>query len=70
MITLPTPLQPYAKAITALVLGVIGWATQVVDSTPTGVTAPEWIGLATVVAASLGVFGVTNQPKPTPEVKP
>jgi len=70
MITLPSPLQPYAKAITALVLGVIGWGTQVVDSAPAAITAPEWIGLATVVAASLGVFGVTNAPKPAPEVKP
>lgn len=55
-------LATYRKTITAVVTGLIGWGTTVVVSTPTAVTAAEWIGLATVLAVALGVWGVPNEP--------
>ncbi len=56
-------LSPYLKTIAAVVVGVIGWATQVVNSSSTSITAGEWIALATVIATALGVFAVANSPK-------
>lgn len=50
-----------AKTVTALVTGLIGWATLVVNSAPKEITAPEWIGLATVVAVAFGVYAVPNR---------
>ena len=52
---------PYSKTITALVTGLIGWVTAVITSAPAEITANEWVMLATVVAVSLGVYGVTNE---------
>jgi hypothetical protein len=54
-----------AKAVTALVAGLIGWATEVVNSPPPDITAPEWIALATVVAVAFGVYVVPNQRRAT-----
>lgn len=48
------------KTITAVVTGLIGWGTQVVVSPPAAISSGEWIGLATVLAVGLGVYGVTN----------
>lgn len=53
-------LAPYAKTVTAVVTGVIGWAAMVVASAPAAVTASEWIAGATVTATALGVFAVSN----------
>ncbi len=53
-------MSQYKKTITALVTGLIGWGTAVVVSTPAAPTAAEWIGLATVAATALGVYGVSN----------
>lgn len=50
----------YRKTITAVVTGLIGWGTAVVQSAPSGVTATEWIMLATVTATGLGVYGIAN----------
>lgn len=50
----------YTKTIAALVTGLIGWATLVVNSSSTAITASEWIVLATAGATALGVYGVTN----------
>jgi hypothetical protein len=52
----------YAKTVTALVVGLIGWATLVVNSAPKHITAPEWIVLATVAATALGVYTAPNDP--------
>lgn len=52
----------YSKLITALVSGAIGWATLVVNSAPTSITAAEWIAGATYAAIALGVWAVPNQP--------
>lgn len=52
----------YRKTIAAVATGLIGWATVVVQSAPSGVTSSEWIMLATVLATALGVYGVTNEP--------
>jgi hypothetical protein len=53
-------LQNYLKTLAALVTGVIGWATLVVNSEPVDITASEWIVLATVAATALGVYAVPN----------
>ena len=50
----------YAKLLTAVITGLIGWATLVVNSAPTEITSSEWIVLATALATALGVFGVPN----------
>lgn len=55
-------LAPYRKTVTAIVVGLIGWATVVVTSEAVKITAPEWIGLATAVATALGVYTVPNDP--------
>jgi hypothetical protein len=62
-------LQNYLKTIAAVITGVIGWATLVVNSDPTDITASEWIVLATAVATALGVYLVPNLGGPplTPE---
>lgn len=57
-------LGQYRKAITALVTGTIGWAAVVIASPSGPVSASEWLGLAVVVATSLGVYSIANDPKP------
>lgn len=54
-------LSRYRKTIAAVVTALIGWATAVVNSAPAAVTAPEWIFLATGLAAALGVFAIPNE---------
>jgi hypothetical protein len=56
-------LAPYRKAVAAVIVGIIGWATSVVTSDPTAITAGEWIQLATVLATALGVYQITNEPE-------
>lgn len=53
-------LGKYAKTVTALVAGVIGWATLVVHSPSAAITAEEWIVGATYLATALGVFVAPN----------
>lgn len=53
-------LSSYRKTITAVVTGLIGWASAVVTSNTTTITAGEWIMLATVLATALGVFALPN----------
>lgn len=55
-----TKLGPYAKTVAAVVIGLIGWATAVITSEPSAITSAEWLGLATVLATALGVYGVSN----------
>ena len=50
----------YAKTITAVVAGAIGWATLVVNSDPSAITASEWIAGATYLAVALGVYVAPN----------
>lgn len=54
-------LAPYRKTVAAIVVGVIGWATMVVNSAPTAISASEWIAGATALATALGVYGITNE---------
>ena len=54
-------MQKYNKFITAIVTGLIGWATVVVVSDPTAIVASEWIMLATVITTALGVYQVPNK---------
>lgn len=49
------------KTITALVAGAIGWATLIVNSAPTEITAAEWIAGGTYAAIALGVYTVANR---------
>jgi len=48
------------KALTPLVVGGIGWATLVINSAPTGITAAEWVAGAVVLATGLGVYAIPN----------
>lgn len=54
-------LNPYRKTIAAIVVGLIGWASAVVTSDPSQITAGEWVTLATVVATAAGVYQITNE---------
>lgn len=53
-------MSPYLKLIAAVVTGVIGWATLVVNSAPADITSSEWIVGATALATALGVYLVPN----------
>ena len=48
------------KTITAVVVGAIGWATLVVESSSGPITSTEWIAGATALAIALGVYTVPN----------
>lgn len=64
----------YAKTVTALVTGYLGWAAQVVASKPAHITASEWIAAGVVAAVGLGVYGMPNAapapPSPPPPPAP
>ncbi len=49
------------KFITAIVAGAIGFATLVVNSASSSITASEWIAGATYLATALGVYAVANK---------
>jgi hypothetical protein len=53
-------LSTYAKTISAIITGAIGWATLVVASDPVAITAEEWIVGATALATALGVYTFRN----------
>lgn len=53
-------LGTYGKTITAVITGLIGWATLVVNSASESITSGEWIVLATVLATALGVYSISN----------
>lgn len=53
-------MRPYAKTITAVCTGLIGWGMVVTSSAPAPVTASEWLGLAVALATAAGVFQVAN----------
>lgn len=53
-------LAAHRKTITAIVTGLIGWATVVVNSASASITSSEWIMLATILATALGVYAVPN----------
>lgn len=53
-------MEAHRKTITAVVTGLIGWATVVTTSDPAAITSSEWIMLATVLATALGVYVAKN----------
>lgn len=53
-------MSKYLKTITALVTGLIGWVTLVVNSAPADITSSEWIVGAVALATALGVYTVPN----------
>lgn len=59
-------LGPYAKFVSALITGLIGWATLVVNSAPADISSSEWIVLATAAATAFGVVVVPNAAKSDP----
>jgi hypothetical protein len=63
-------LGKYAKTITALVTGIIGWFAVVIAASPNSfhVTNSQWLGLAVVIATGLGVYGMPNTPTVQPPV--
>lgn len=50
----------YLKTITAVITGAVGWATLVVASEASAISAEEWIVGATYLATALGVYAVPN----------
>lgn len=50
----------YAKFITALIGGAIGWATIVIDSAPGPITSGEWLLGAIALATASGVYAKAN----------
>ncbi len=54
-------LGTYAKTLSALVVGVLGWIGVVIASKPSSITAAEWLALGVVVATALGVYAVPNR---------
>lgn len=60
-------LGSYSKLVTAVVVGVIGWATLVVNSSSSAITASEWIAGATALATALGVYVVPNAGSSDPQ---
>lgn len=55
-------MNPYRKTITAIVVGLIGWASIVIVSPQAHISASEWLGLAVALATALGVYSVPNDP--------
>jgi hypothetical protein len=51
----------HRKTLTALATGLLGWGAAVVASSPSAVTASEWITFGTVLATALGVYGIQNK---------
>lgn len=54
-------LAPYNKTVTAVVGGLLAWATIVVASEQSAITAAEWLTGATYLAIALGVYSVPNR---------
>lgn len=55
-------MTPIKKAIAAFLTGLVTWATSVVVSEPTQVTAGEWVQLlGSVVVASFLVWLIPNE---------
>ncbi len=57
-------LGKYNKTTTALVVGLIGWATLVITSPSAAITSSEWLALGVALATALGVYSVPNKPEP------
>jgi hypothetical protein len=58
----------YNKTIAALIIGLLGWASIVVASEPSQVTALEWVGLGTTLATATGVYQFKNETDTKTEV--
>jgi FtsH-binding integral membrane protein len=52
----------YRKAIGAFLTGALAWATAVVASDSTSITAEEWIGLVGILVTTIVVYFLTNEP--------
>lgn len=53
-------LSPYRKTITAIVGAGIAFATLVITSEPSAISASEWLSGAAGLATALGVYAVPN----------
>lgn len=64
-------LSRYAKTISALVTGLLGWGAVVVSSDRASISASEWLALGVAAATALGVYGMPNKPPdPSPLAPP
>lgn len=61
MTTKKFKLSKYRKSITAVFGALVVWGTAVVFSTPTHITAAEWLTLLTAEGVALGVYVVPNE---------
>ena len=55
-----------SKFIGALLTGIVGWATLVVNSPAHGVTGSEWIVGATALVTAIEVYLLHNAPPSSP----
>lgn len=55
------PNGPVAKAVVATLMAVLTLATNLIAD---GVTLSEWLQLAVAALGALGVYGLSNQPRP------
>lgn len=53
-------LGPYRKTVTAVVGAAIAFATLVVTSEPSAISAAEWLSGAIGLATALGVYRIPN----------
>jgi hypothetical protein len=53
-------LGPYAKTVTALITGLIGWFILVTTSPAAHISSQEWVALAIALATAIGVYSVGN----------
>ncbi len=58
----------YAKTISALVVGVLGWFGVVISAHPDHFTVSnsQWLALGVAIVTALGVYGVPNDPPVLP----
>lgn len=63
-------MSQYSKAIAVFLTGALTWGRTVVASKPGGVTAGEWLALATVAVTTLLVYVIRNDPAPEAEDPP
>lgn len=55
------PNGPVAKAVVAVLMAVLTLAVNLISD---GITVSEWLQLAVAALGALGVYGVSNQPRP------
>jgi hypothetical protein len=53
-------MSAYSKTIMAVVAAILTWGSAVVASSPSAISAGEWLALGFAVCGVLGVYAVPN----------